>query len=380
MVAACVGLAGCMGLGSPIARRVPGPADAKQFANSAESSPYARYQAYYADPVKLALWRISQWDSAIANIKGANTASNAGLAGIATAIGYRAARDLSKTATVGLAAGGLYGMSMSEAFVQVGRINAYSAGIQAMECALGAYGRPKPIKGEVVAFPFTDATYTMLQQAVGTNADRAATYQEIRRLVVQADYLVDRTMLQQVSVITGQVDAALAGSLITPQSRGGDWTAAFQAQFVPPATEKMFPTDDEDARRLKVALAEARAYASTAAARATAIEACDLAADLEPVVAERIAQPVRADLLGKSAPLEAAAGTPVSFLAAGGTPPYQVVVAGNTGDKKVTATVDNATRLVTVTVESGAPAGRYEVAVSDASGRDAAVVPVDVSK
>lgn len=83
--------------------------------------------------------QLTEWDLAINQLQVANSGANAFLTTAAAIVGLRAARNKSQAATAALATGGLVGMSLSDAMIQLSRLNVYIEGIAALECATTAY-------------------------------------------------------------------------------------------------------------------------------------------------------------------------------------------------------------------------------------------------
>lgn len=392
LFAGCLAMTGCVGLGVPIGRRVPEGRDGTKM-----DTLVTAYEDYYKDPRRLALWRIAQWDHAMGNIQGGNTAANVGLAGVATALGYSAARELSKSTTIGLAAGGLFGMSLSEAMVQVSRVNVYSAGIRGMECALASYGEPIQPHGDV-----TDSLAEH-RTLVDDWADR---YAEIVRIREDARLAMDEGMLLAVSRITRNVEAALMGSFVSANSRGAGWTSTFSTALNAGATDKQHgatarlpvngvpvaqivkgPPSPEDLQKrlakqqaelaMDKAMAEAKALSRVVEQRRARLDACDL--DGTTAEVERVGAQLGVDLLGGVEPLVIKQGASTSFRVFGGVPAYSVGFAG-TGPAPEATINQSGIALVTVNAKADTPPGAYEAVVADSTGAAARKVQVVVEK
>lgn len=338
---------------------------------------------FYNDPRKLALWRIAQWDQAIRNIQGANSASNAGLAGIATTLGYRAARNLSKTATVGWAAAGLFGLSVSEAFVQVSRINVYSAGINGVECALSAYG-PSEVTFPSTSIPFArppdQTSIAQLERYAAKIPEGDEQLQKIASLRAEARGVLDEGLLLAVSSISRDVDSALMGTIVTATSRGGSWSGVFngaleKAKAKGPVVAALgAPTAEQlEARAvLRKALAEAQALADSVTARRARMDRCGINGATAGV--ELIGKPLSIDLLGKDS-LTVKQGQSVEFRVYGGTGTYAATLSTTSAAQPPEVTLNSAgIRIVTITTEPTTTLGDYEVIVAEPGAGNAQLV------
>jgi hypothetical protein len=357
---------GCAGLAMPISRTVPA---------STATEDVEHYRRWYDNPRDLAIYRVAQWNAAIANLERANGASIIGQSGIAGAVTYRSARNLSHPATALLAAAGLYGNSLSDAFVQVSRINVYLAGVEGMECAIAAYGTlPDPY----------DSDESRKDIAL-LSSEGAELAREIRNSHARSKLALNGAMVLAVSRISRKVDAALMGSLVTAQSQGASWTSAYSSaeQGRPkPSQASMFVSKTTDSAetiqarsRLQGLLANSLALESEVTARKAQIDACDITAPSARI--DRSAQPLGIDHLGESDPINIKPGTQVSVRLYGGLPPYTPkVLEPNTA--KIVVTIGDG-GYATIVVPDGAAAGDYQIAFTESTpGNPAKILKVAV--
>ena len=359
-------LSGCVGLSVPITRKMPHPDDATDL---------ELYRYNYDNPRRLAIYRIAQWSDASESIQRANGISIVGQSALSGAVTYRAARDLSNPATALLAATGLYGNSLSDAFVQVSRLNVYSAGIEGMECALAAYG--------TLPAPWDTEQYR--EDAKLLSSEGLELAREIAIVQARAEHSLDSAMLLAVSRITRKVDSALMGSLVTAASQGATWNSAYAAGTSAkptPAQQNMFmargtdtPDKIEARARLQALLERSLAYETEVLGRQSRLNACDITAPAATV--ERSGQPLAIDLLGESDPVKIKAGARATVRLHGGTPPYAPTVIGpNTA--KIAVTMGDG-GFVTIEVPTGTPAGDHRIALTDSTpGNSAKVLAVSV--
>jgi hypothetical protein len=367
-----IGLSSCAGLGAPIGSRLP-PKDV------------TLYDTAYSNPRSLALGRIAQWDRAIRNIQGANVSANAGLAGIATTLAYRAARDLSKPATVGWATAGLFGIGISEAFVQVSRINVYSAGIRGVECALSAYG-PGPIEAtsaKPVAVMAPPTLAMLIEQASKIGPEGDAYVEEIARLRATSSLVLDEGLLLAVSGITRDVDSALIGTILTANSRGRTWSGTFSSamQKSPVQESPRAPLRNQEefqARAILLkAVAEARVMVGSVSERRARMDKCGI--DGAKAELELVGSPLSIDLLGETS-LTIVAGTIRQFRVYGGKGVYAASLAATSADEKpdIELTTEGIT-IVTIRTTATTTPGDYAVIVADADEASAKIVPFKVA-
>lgn len=360
-------LTGCAGLTVPITRSVPKENAAAEI---------ERYRSYYDNPRDLAIYRIAQWNDALTNLQTANGGSIAGQSAIAGVVTYRAARNLSHPATALLAATGLYGNSLSDAFVQVSRINVYLAGVEGMECALAAYG--------TLPGPYDTAKFradVALLTSEGTDLA-----QEIAQSQARSEQVLNGAMVLAVSRISRKVDGALMGSLVTAASQGATWNAAysFQAEDAKPTPGQMKlmmpkpadpPATIEARGRLQGLLQRSLAMESDVQARRTRLNECDITAPVARI--DRSVQALRVDLLGESDPVSIKAGAQASVRLHGGVPPYTPTVVGANPAKIAVTVADGG--FATIAVPTGSAAGEYRIAFTDeAPGSTARILKVTI--
>lgn len=354
LVVATAGLlSGCVGLAVPITRSVPPPGD---LATDIEP-----YRTLYDNPRDLGIYRVVQWNKAIINLQRANGGSIIGQSAAAGAVVYRSARNLSHPATALLAATGLYGNSLSDAFVQVSRINVYLAGVEGMECAIAAYG----------TLPGPYDTKQSSRDIALLHAEGAALAREIMLSQGRSERVLNGAMVLAVSRISRKVDAALMGSLVTAQSQGASWTRAYtsaeHAKLTPGQlnmmTRKPVETAEQtEARsRLQGLLAGSLALEAEVSERKAQIDACDITSPSARI--DRSAQPISIDRLGESDPVSIKAGAQASVRLQGGQPPYTPkVIEPNTA--KIAVTVSDG-GYATIVVPAGVTAGDYRIAFTD---------------
>lgn len=209
-------LTGCAGVFQPMGNRV----------ERLETTLEGRIDDLYGHPLEFAYARIAEWNEATRNIQGANNGAIGTLTALSGALVYRTARNKTGAATAALATTGLVGLSLSDALVQVGRLNTYEKGSAAMECAIYAY------KGAGGALPEPasrsgDAAMAILWKEVGGSAEtlRLESIHEDNVRVRRSLYaLVDEPFGRTVSRITHEVHDALISSIVTLQSKESTWS------------------------------------------------------------------------------------------------------------------------------------------------------------
>jgi|GEM_PF-5996447 len=170
-----------------------------------------RYGQFYRDPRELAFVRIEQWSEGVSNLQTGNTIASSALLPLAAIIGYRTARSKSAAATASLATGGIIGLTLSDALIQVNRIDAYLRGIGAMECALANY----PNDLIPTRFSADDLDPEKIDSTVATYLRRLD--DEIFERSYPSTHRIQSEMLLAVSRITGEVNQAIRGSIVSIQ-------------------------------------------------------------------------------------------------------------------------------------------------------------------
>lgn len=174
---------------------------------------------------------LREWDMSLQGIQGANTAANTALPALAGLVGLRAARNKASAPTAALAAVGLVGMSISDAMIQLSRMNVYIEGIAALECAVVHYDA---VGLESVRANLSGAReYTISEPLLAAYNDFSAAFATVNRPLEVA-------LGQAVSRVAHDTNRALVGSIVSVQSRpvGGAFTTALQAPPPTPTTIK----------------------------------------------------------------------------------------------------------------------------------------------
>ena len=385
-------LTGCAGIGTPI-----GPRFARGESQTLDKD-------YYDNPIAVAHARVVEWDDAIQNIQHGNAGAIGSLTAINGALVYRAARNKTGVATALLAAGGMVGMSLSDALIQVSRLGIYENGISAMECAIYAYrgagGRRRTPQKTL------DVYFARVKGLVGKGPLMDDVLAIERKLLVAAGVRTrgrDEAFGRTVSRITHEVHQALIGSIVTLQSRESTWNFGVPESGAPDTIDL-----SEDAGKVLMALRSAssgstdrvKRYAGSRGVVAPLLDDAEftealtgifdsLVADLDTTpdptylqkldacsVATPVATargmtwvPLSVVAVDASDPMNAARSSSAAAVVSGGFPPYKVAIA-ESGDHGVTASLSTAggANVVTVAVTTKPKAGdMFTAVVTDAA-------------
>jgi len=196
-------LAGCAGVGKPIPDHIP-----KELASEKRDA----LRKAYEDPVELAYNRINQWSTAVENLQTSNTVASSALLPLAAIIGYRTARGKSSAATAGLATGGIIGLTLSDALIQINRLDVYLKGIKAMECAVNHYSAAHIPPKSMDTF-WTQ--YPELEQNTQAKILLSQLYTSIFSESLPSTTKIRLEMANAVSRITSEVNQALRSSIVS---------------------------------------------------------------------------------------------------------------------------------------------------------------------
>lgn len=203
LAAGALFLIGCAGVGNPIPNHFPDKLDADE---------KARLRATYEDPLDMAYLRIDQWSRAVNNLQTTNTAASSALLPLAAIIGYRTARNKSAAATAGLATGGIIGLTLSDALIQINRLDVYLKGIEAMECAANHYRAARIPPESMDAFW---ERYPELKADQQARILLSQIYTSIFSESLSGTSEIRLEMANSVSRITSEVNQALRSSIVS---------------------------------------------------------------------------------------------------------------------------------------------------------------------
>jgi len=196
-------IGGCAGVGKPIPDHIP---------DELNEDEKAHLRKIYEDPLEMAYLRINQWNRAVDNLQTTNTAASSALLPLAAIIGYRTARNKSAAATAGLATGGIIGLTLSDALIQINRLDVYLKGIEAMECAANHY-RAARIPPESMDVFW--GQYPELQKDRQARILLSRIYTSIFSESLSGTSTIRLEMANSVSRITSEVNQALRSSIVS---------------------------------------------------------------------------------------------------------------------------------------------------------------------
>lgn len=272
-----------------------------------------------------------EWDKSLQYIQNANTATNTALPALAGLVGYRAARQKSAPATAGLAALGLVGMSITDAMVQLSRMNVYIEGISALECAVTEYD----------SVGLTSIRKTVDSKAIlgSGDLDLIEAHKDFVVLYELVGAPLEAGLGHAMTRITRDTNRALLQSIVSVQSRqyGTTFSAPLQPKPAQPGLERLAsrnaapaigpdPNELHIKRLLKAAELLEHDRSVAIAAAVAKMDTCVFGSTMTSSIEQRpVAMSLRAvNFEGKPVVLEK--GAKAKIIVTGGTPDYAVAL------------------------------------------------------
>ena len=320
---------------------------------------------------------LKQWDRALQELQAGNTAASILLPATAALIGLRAARSKSSAATAGLASAGLVGISIADAMLQLSRVNVYLEGIAAMECGTNAYD----------AVHFSTIRSLINVDAIKRIDDDRVTdaYRAFDDRLTWMEAPLDEALSDAITRITRDTNKALAGSIISVQSRDVGGSRFGQYLHAPPAPPPAplaamppkalgapRPPPSEADQMLK-RIAEAQAKLDTdraplASVAVATIDACDFAATTASVE-RRPTQFILRSPGFEGKPIVLSKGESTLVLIEGGAPDFSAETLPKDA-AKITAVYSKTANAHLIEIKAVAPVAQetFRVVVSEGGG------------